>query len=54
MSEGCRGGRAKVDIAALVIAGGHRPVLLQPVDGPLDGVALLVPLFVEAGSPSDA
>jgi hypothetical protein len=29
-------------------------VLLEPVDGPLDGVAFLVLLFVEAGRPPAA
>lgn len=39
---------AEVDVSALVVAGGHRPVLLEPVYGPLNGVALLASLFVEA------
>jgi hypothetical protein len=54
IDQGCRGGCAKEDVATFVIAGGHRPGLLQLVDRPLDGVALLVPLFVEAGGPSTA
>lgn len=45
----CRGRRS-----AFVIARGHGPGLLQLVDGPLDGVGLLVPVLVEAGWPSAA
>src|SRR5229473_3776874 len=45
---------AAVDEVALVVAGGDGPVLAQFVDGPLHGVALLVPLGVEAGWPPAA
>lgn len=33
--EGCGGGGAWVDVAALVVARGHRSVLFEPVDGAL-------------------
>jgi hypothetical protein len=45
---GHRGG-AEVDVAALVIAGGQGAELLEFVDRPLDGVAFLVAVGVEAG-----
>ncbi|MGW7227840.1 hypothetical protein, partial [Streptomyces cyaneofuscatus] len=32
----------------------YTPSALEPVDRPFDGVAFLVPLFVEAGWPSAA
>ena len=38
-----------VDEVALVIPGGHRPVLAQSAEGALDGVALLVGRRVESG-----
>jgi hypothetical protein len=38
-----------VDVVALVIPGGDCPVLAEPVEGPLDGVALLAGLGVESG-----
>ena len=38
-----------VDEVALVVAGGDGPVLAEPVEGPLDGVALLVGHGVEGG-----
>ncbi|MFJ3043784.1 hypothetical protein [Streptomyces tendae] len=42
--EGCRGGGAEEAMAALVVTSGDRPALLQAVDRPFDGVALLVSL----------
>src|SRR5882757_339722 len=48
-----RGG-AEVDVAALVVAGGDRAELLELVDRPFDGVALLVALGVEARWPPSA
>src|SRR5215203_2218284 len=38
-------------VVAFVVAGGHRPVGLELVDGAFDDVALLVDLGVEAGWP---
>lgn len=40
-SEGCGGCGTEADVAALVAAGGHGPVLLQPVDGPFARSTLL-------------
>jgi hypothetical protein len=47
-------GGAEVDVAALVVAGGDRAELLELVDRPFDGVALLVALGVEARWPTSA
>jgi hypothetical protein len=49
-----RGGGAEEDVAALVMSSGDRPILLQTVDCPLDRVALLVAVLIEAGRPSTA
>ncbi len=46
--------RAEVDVTALVVARGDRAKLLELVDRPFDGVALLVALGVEARWPPSA
>lgn len=52
--EGRCGGSAGEHVAALVVAGGDRSELFHAVDRPLDGVALLVAVLVEAGWPPAA
>ena len=47
--DGCHIDGSAVDEVALVIPGGHRPVLAQSAEGALDGVALLVGRRVESG-----
>src|SRR4051794_13177123 len=45
---------APIHVVALIVAGGHGPELLELVDAPLGGVALLVPLRVEVRWPATA
>lgn len=52
--EGRCGSSAGERVAALVVAGGDRSELFHAVDRPLDGVALLVAVLVEAGWPPAA
>ncbi|MGW3360801.1 hypothetical protein ACWDFL_36325 [Streptomyces bungoensis] len=50
--DGSGRGGAEEDVSALVVASGDRSGLLQAVDCPLDGTALLVAVPVKAGWPS--
>lgn len=50
--KGGRSDGAEEDVAPLVVASRDGAGVLQFVDGPLDGAALLVPLLVEAWWPS--
>ncbi|WP_257136066.1 hypothetical protein [Streptomyces sp. t99] len=52
--DGCGCDGAEEDVAALVVAGGDCSCGLESIDCSLDGIAFLVPLFVEAGGPCAA
>ncbi|MFE3151403.1 MULTISPECIES: IS701 family transposase [unclassified Streptomyces] len=53
-NEGCCGGGTEEDVAALFVSSGDGSGKLELADGPLDGSAFPVPLFVERGWPPAA